>query len=220
MKTLVIAPHPDDELIGAGGLILKRKLEGREVAWVIMTEMKKEKGFSESDIDRRKNEIVKVKDEMQFDQVFELHYPTRELDTIPLLEITDNISGIFSEFQPNEVLIPSPSDIHSDHRVTYDISVSCSKWFRHPYIERILAYETLSETNFDYLQVNKFHPNFFVDISNHIERKIELIKIYESEFSNHPFPRSVEALRALAVLRGSVSGFKAAEAYQLMLDRS
>ena len=157
---------------------------------------------------------------MQFDTLFDLKYPTRELDRVPTLELTSKISEIFSNFQPNEVLVPSPSDIHSDHRITYDAVVSCAKWFRHPYIERILSYETLSETNFDYLQTNTFKPNFFIDISSHIQRKIELARIYESEFLNHPFPRSLEAIKALATLRGSMSGFNSAEAFQVILERS
>lgn len=91
------------------------------------------------------------------------------------------------------------------------------KTFRHPYIKTLLMYECLSETNFaPALHEKVFIPNYFVNISNFMNIKIELMKVYQSEILNHPFPRSEESIKSLAILRGSVSGFKFAEAFQLL----
>ena len=96
---------------------------------------------------------------------------------------------------------------------------ACSKWFRYPSVKRVLAYETLSETNFNLNPNATFNPNYFIDISEYLERKLEVLAIYRSELGVFPFPRSAEAIRALATYRGSSSGFVAAEAFQLLRER-
>jgi N-acetylglucosamine malate deacetylase 1 len=127
---------------------------------------------------------------------------------------------VFKEFAPDEVLLPHRGDVHSDHRVVFDAAAACTKWFRYPSVRRVLAYETLSETDFALPPQDAFVPNYFVDISGHLEAKIAALRIYESELGQPPFPRSVEAVRALATVRGAASGFHAAEAFQLLRERA
>jgi LmbE family N-acetylglucosaminyl deacetylase len=86
-------------------------------------------------------------------------------------------------------------------------------------VTRVLAYETISETDFNLDPQNSFQPNYFVDISKFLEQKMEAIAVYKSELGSFPFPRSPEAIRALAALRGSASGFMSAEAFQLLRER-
>jgi LmbE family N-acetylglucosaminyl deacetylase len=109
--------------------------------------------------------------------------------------------------------------VHTDHRAVFDAGAACAKWFRYNSIRRVFAYETLSETEFTLDAQPPFAPNFFVDITNFLERKLEIMAVYQSEMSEFPFPRSVEAIRALASLRGASSGFRAAEAFQLLRER-
>ena len=135
-------------------------------------------------------------------------------------ELINKISSVFKEVEPNEVFLPHPSDIHTDHRRVFDAVASCTKWFRFPSISRVLAYETLSETDFN-LGTNKlFQPNVFIDIEPYLRAKLEAMKIYNSEIGAPPFPRSLEAIEALATLRGAASGFKASEAFELLRERS
>ena len=95
--------------------------------------------------------------------------------------------------------------------------MSITKTFKSPFIEYIFMYETLSETNFTpSLIYNAFIPNFYVDISNHLEEKINIMKIYKSEIQIHPFPRSEDSIRSLGILRGSESQFKYAESFMLL----
>ena len=115
--------------------------------------------------------------------------------------------------------MPHPCYVHTDHRLVFDATSACAKWFRYPSVKRILAYETISETEFGLDPNNFFCPNYYVDIGEFLERKLEIMSVYQSELGDFPFPRSSEAIRALAVLRGSTSGFVAAEAFQLLRER-
>ncbi len=218
-KTLVIAPHPDDETLGCGGTLLRRKAEGVELGWLIVTGISGEAGWSVESVQQRDAEIGKVFELVGFDQVFNLRLPTTKLDQLPFSSLIDKFSAVFKAFQPQEIFVPHRSDVHTDHQLVFDAAAACAKWFRYPSVKRILAYETISETEFSLDSSNSFQPNSFIDISEFLERKLEVMAVYQSELGPFPFPRSVEAIRALAILRGATSGFRAAEAFQLLRER-
>ena len=220
MKTLVVAPHPDDELLGCGGMLLRRKAEGAYLGWLIVTGISQETGWSRAKVQQREEEIEQVSAGLGIDQVYNLGFPTTRLDTLPMGEVIQKFSEVFRDFEPEEVLIPHRGDVHTDHRVVFDAASACCKWFRYPSVRRVLAYETLSETGFGLDQVATFTPNVFVDISSFLERKIELLQIYKSELGKFPFPRSETAVRALAQYRGATAGFEGAEAFQLLIERT
>ena len=219
MRTLVVAPHPDDETLGSGGTLLRRQAEGAEVAWAIVTNISAATGWDEARVLRRADEIRRVAERYRFTAVYEMCFPTTRLDQVPAADLVCAFSKIFNEFEPEEVFIPHPTDVHSDHRVVFQAVASCTKWFRYPSVKRVLAYETLSETDFSLDLQKGFRPNVFVDIDGHLEEKLSILDIYASELDAFPFPRSHEAIRALATLRGVASGYKAAEAFELMRDR-
>jgi N-acetylglucosamine malate deacetylase 1 len=219
VKTLVIAPHPDDELLGCGGTLLRRKKEGGTVAWLIVTGISTDGGWPADDVRRREGEIAAVREAIAFDAVFPLGLPPARLDTLPLGDLVTRIGAVFREYQPEEVLLPHRGDVHSDHRVVFEAVSSCTKWFRYPSVRRVLSYETPSETGFALAREDAFAPNYFVDIGEHLERKLAAMSIYASELGQFPFPRSLEALRALAAVRGAESGYAAAEAFELLRER-
>jgi len=221
MKTLIVAPHPDDELLGCGGTLLRRVAEGGTVAWLLMTAITEGAGWSVERIQQRAAEIDRVRKGLQVapHHLYALGFPTAELDRIPMSILVGKISEVFVDFQPDEVLLPYPGDVHSDHRVTFEAASACTKWFRYPSVKRVLAYETPSETDFGIdPRDSGFKPNVFVDIGEQLDRKIELMKIYASEMGEFPFPRSAKSLRSLAQLRGSQAGFEAAEAFMLLRE--
>lgn len=220
MKTIVIAPHPDDEVLGVGGTLLRRKAEGAKVAWLIVTTISVELGWSKEKVKQRADEVKRVTELFGFDEVFTLNFPTIQLDRVPMSDLVAGISEAFRSFQPEEVFVPHPSDVHTDHRMVFDAVASCTKWFRYPFVKRVLAYETLSETDFGLGTDQGFRPNVFVDIEPFLDGKLRAMDIYASELGVFPFPRSHEAIRALAALRGAASGFKAAEAFELLRERS
>lgn len=220
MKTLVIAPHPDDELLGCGGTLLRRKKEGGSIGWLVVTGISTETGWSGDDVRRREREITEVRERMGFDALFSLGLPPARLDTLPLGDVVTLIGAAFREYQPDEILLPHRGDVHSDHRVVFEAVSACTKWFRYPSVRRVLAYETLSETGFALARDDAFVPNYFVDIGAQLEDKLALMSIYSSELGRFPFPRSIEALRALAAVRGAESGSAAAEAFELLRERT
>lgn len=219
-KTLVVAPHPDDEVLGVGGTLLRRKAEGKKVAWLIVTTISVESGWSEGKVKQRSEEIKRTTSLFGFDEVFTLNFPTTRLDRVPMSDLVAGISDIFKSFEPEEVFVPHSSDVHTDHRIVFDAVVGCTKWFRYPSVKRVLAYETLSETEFGLGAGQGFRPNVFVDIEPFLKEKIRAMDIYTSELGAFPFPRSREAIQALAALRGATSGFNAAEAFELLRERS
>lgn len=219
MKILVVAPHPDDEVLGAGGTLLRYKSEGNSIAWLIVTGITADFGWSSDKIAERDLEIEKVTKFFNFDVVYNLKLPTTKLDTLPIGDIVQKISDVIKDFSPDEILIPHLGDIHTDHQVVHNAVLSCTKWFRYPFVKKILAYETISETDFGLDVSRQFVPNVFVDISNFLEDKIKVMEIYSSEMGIFPFPRSKISIESLARYRGSSSGFKAAEAFQLLRER-
>lgn len=215
-RILVLAPHPDDETLGCGGTILRHVAAGDEVHWLIATGMT-EPGFTAQRIATRQAEIDSVMTLYGFSALHRLGIQTTQVDRLPISDIVARIGEIFREVEPDTLYLPYHGDAHSDHRILSDAAMSAAKWFRLPCIRTVYAYETLSETNFAHDAV--FAPNVYVDITGHIEGKLNAMSIYESELAPHPFPRSIEAIRALAVLRGSEAGFAAAEAFMLLKDR-
>lgn len=220
MKTIVIAPHPDDEVLGVGGTLLRRKAEGAKVAWLIVTAISVETGWKTEKIKQRADEIHRVTELFGFDEVFTLNFPTTQLDRLPMSDLVAGVSNAIKSFEPEEVFVPHPSDVHTDHRIVFDAVAGCTKWFRYPSVKRVLAYETLSETDFGLCKNQGFHPNVFIDIAPFLEDKLRAMDIYASELGTFPFPRSLQAIQALATLRGAASGFMAAEAFELLRERS
>lgn len=218
-EIVIMTPHPDDETLGCGGTILKHLSEGDEVYWIIFTAMTSQT-FSEKAIKKRKEEINSVSELYRFAKVINLEYEAAKLDEVKYYDLIGQVGELFRSIQPNILYVPYRNDIHSDHKVVFDVSIACTKWFRYPSIEKVLVYETLSETDFTMNpDVLGFRPNVFVNITDFIDKKIEIMKVYNSEIAPHPFPRSEESIRALATLRGSAAGVSAAEAFMLLKER-
>lgn len=222
MKTLIVAPHPDDELLGCGGTLLRRGMEGGTVGWLLITGISENAGWTTSKVHERESEIQHVRESLSInaENFFPLEFPTTKLDQVSIGDLVGRISEVFKRFEPEEMFVPHAHDIHSDHRIVFDAVAACSKWFRYPSLKRILAYETLSETDCILDVEVAFKPNFFIDITTHLEKKIQLLSCYQSELGEFPFPRSETAVRSLAQVRGAQSGFLAAEAFQLLRERS
>ena len=149
-------------------------------------------------------------------EVYNLGLPTTKLDTLPIGDIVQKISELIESYRPEEIFIPHLGDVHTDHTVVFNAVASGTKSFRYPFIKRVLSYETISETDFGLDVSTSFNPNVFVDISGFLGKKLKAMEIYSSEMDEFPFPRSRESVEALARVRGATSGFKAAEAFQLL----
>ena len=216
---LVIAPHPDDETLGAGGLLLRARAAGRPIHWLIVTGISTADGWPAEKVERRKREIAQVTEAFGFNGVHQLGFPATRLDTLPLGDLIGAVAATARAVEPEILLLPHRGDAHTDHQVVHDAGAACAKWFRYPATRWVLAYETLSETDANIRDVPPFRADMFVDISQHIERKIEIAEMFGDEMQPFPFPRSVTAMRAHAQLRGVACGAEAAEAFMLLRAR-
>jgi LmbE family N-acetylglucosaminyl deacetylase len=222
MNVLVVAPHPDDELLGCGGTLLRYASEGVTLGWLIVTGMNESYGWDVKRINERAIEIQKVQRALgiQAENLYQLDLPPAGLDSLPLSDVIGKISEVFSDFQPDEVFLPHPGDVHSDHRVCFEAAMACTKWFRYPSVKRVLTYETVSETDANLDVTKSFQPSVFFEITDTLDRKWELLQLYKSEMKDFPFPRSEKTIRSLAHLRGSQAGYEAAEAFCLLRERN
>lgn len=195
-KILIIAVHPDDETLGAGGTILKHKANGHSVYWLIVTNIYTDEGYSKTRVEERQREIDSVAKKYKFQDVYKLDLPTTKLDMIPIGQLIESIGNIVGKVKPDIVYLPNKNDVHTDHRITFNATMSSIKTFRSLYIKRVLMYEVISETEFSPpFQSNTFTPNSFSDISVYMEEKIAIMKLYKGELSEHPFPRSAANIK-------------------------
>lgn len=215
MRVLVVSPHPDDETLGAGGTIFRLISEGHEVFWLNITAILNTDKFSEELIRRREIQLKKIEDFYGFGGVFHLNLPSTELENIDSGKAIEMIGDIIKKIKPEVMILPDYNDAHSDHKRAFDWCYACSKVFRFPYIKQILTMEIISETDFGKPE-NPFAPNFFVDITDYLDKKIQALNIYDTEIAAPPFPRSEENVRALATVRGATAGVRYAEAFRLI----
>jgi N-acetylglucosamine malate deacetylase 1 len=214
---LCVAPHPDDETLGCGGTLLRHVSEGDKVFWLIGTTISQEKGFSQERVESRRKEIKNIFEAYEFISFKQLDFNTTELDQVPRNLLIQEISNYINEIQPHTIYLPYRNDAHSDHAHIYDATVACTKSFRYPFVKKVCVYETVSETEFGLRTDDPgFKPNMWVDITGFLDQKIEIMKIYQSEISEHPFPRSEASIRACSILRGSTGGCISAEAFMLI----
>lgn len=211
-----MAPHPDDETLGCGGTLLKHKASGDQLHWLIFTDMTRSNLYSDEAKSKRIQEIEEVAARYEFSSVSQLHYPPAQLDHLPKSNLVKEVSDIVQLIQPQVIYLPYRNDVHSDHEVVFDICVAATKQFRLPCVNELLAYETISETDFSLKPNTMFNPNYFVDINEYLQEKLDIVSIYASELGEFPFPRSLEAIEAMAKYRGVQANSKAAEAFMLL----
>lgn len=231
MKNLVIAAHPDDEVLGMGGTIKKLTKNGNDVKIVIMAtgissrrsgNYKNSTKYEIDDQTLKKidEQIVKLRKDAKNasavlgvkDIQFE-NFPDNEMDTVSNLQITKKIEEIIQSYKPDVVYTHSQFDINVDHRALYFATITATRPKRNQNVKEVLCFEVPSSTEWYF--PSAFSPNVFVDISGEIQFKLKALKTYKNELQEFPHPRSLEAISAIGKRWGSVSGFKNAEAFYL-----
>lgn len=218
-NVLVVAPHADDESLGCGGTLLRHKEEGDCISWLLVTSTKECYGYSKRQVTARDQEIEHVRRAYEFDSFHCLGLPPAALDTIARSDLIKSVSDVVEQLRPQVIYCPYRNDIHSDHEIVFDAVMAATKSFRYPFVKRVLAYETLSETEFGMKPGDGgFKPNVWINISSQLEKKLEILEMFESEIGDFPFPRSRRNFEALATLRGSQSNCSSAEAFVLLKE--
>ena len=215
-RALIIAPHPDDEVLGAGGTIARLARQGADVQVCVLTRGDPPR-FPEGATERVRRESQVAHQRLGVAQTHFCDFPAAELDRVPHAELNARIGEIVERFRPDALFVPFIGDIHLDHQFAF-ISAMVAARPRHAEAPKlILAYETLSETNWLAPGITPaFVPNMFIDISDTIDAKIDAFAAFESQVRPFPDERSLEALRALAAVRGASVYRRAAEAFMLV----
>ena len=218
MKILVIAPHPDDEVLGAGGTIAKYAARGDEVYVAVVT-----KGceplFSAESVEKVRAECIEADRLLGVKKTIFMDFPAAMIETVPRYELNDAFIKLVQDIAPQEVYIPHRGDMQLDHKMVVDVAmVALRPKYKHV-PQRILAYETLSETGWDIPNsTNEFIPNVYNDISEFLDKKLEAMSIFSTQLADFPNARSIESIKALAIYRGTTVSLNAAEAFCMVRD--
>ena len=222
MIVLALSAHPDDETLGCGGTILRHVAEGGQVSWLIATRACGP-DWETAVVERKNAEVSQVAEAYGMKGVFRLDFPTGRLDTVPLDQLIRGIQGAVSDVTPESIYLVHSGDVHTDHRAVFQAAASPLKPFyaRQWRVRRILAYETLSSTDAATPEAfQRFIPNVYVEVSKYLDRKIEIMGLYETEVREDPLPRGPSSIRAAACHRGATVGLEYAEAFSLVREVS
>lgn len=218
MNILVIAPHPDDEILGVGGTMRKRAEEGHRVTVCVITKGC-EPYYSTDMILETRGEQKCAHQLLGVSDCVYLDFPTIELDRIPFSAVVKKLEDVVKHIEPDEVYIPHYGDIHFEHRITYDAAMTALRPKKESPVKRILAYETISETGWDYeCSAKTFMPNVYEKIDSYIDAKLCAMEKMKSQLQEFPSARSLNALLSLAKYRGATIGTNAAEAFALLRE--
>ena len=215
---LVVAPHPDDEVLGVGGTIL-RHLAGGDAVHVVICTRGCLPRFPPEQVETVQAEARKVHAFLSLTGSHFLDFPAAGLDTLPVADVAEALGRVFQAARPDTVYLPHIGDLHRDHHVVFEAGLVCSRPTDDRRPTRILAYETVSETDWSASPLTPaFAPNIYVNITDHIDKKLTACSMYASQVRPAPDHRSIESLRALSVMRGHTVGLPHAEAFMLIRE--
>lgn len=220
MRVVVVAPHPDDEVLGCGGVMARHVEAGDAVQCVVVTRGSADV-FPEEAVHTVREELRAAHDVLGVEDVRFLDFPAPQLDTVPRHVLSDAIRRSLYDFRAETVYLPHAGDIHHDHREIYHAVLVAARPHPGCPIRRLLCYETLSETEWSPPTAGEvFTPNVFIDIEAQLQKKLDAMACYRSQLKEPPCSRSLAAIESLARLRGMTVGVQAAEAFALVRDVS
>jgi len=216
-KVLVVAAHPDDEVLGAGGTILKHTGAGDEVTILLLGEGETSRGAAQADIEKRAAQAREAGQALGAKEVILEKFPDQKFDTVPLLELTKIVEAVIDRVKPEIVYTHNPMDLNLDHQLTAQAVLTACRPQPGFSVKQILAFEVLSSTEWQHKEKRKmFVPTAYVDISGVLDKKLAVLEVYRDELREFPHPRSLEGVRVLAKYRGMEAGLPLAEAFQVI----
>ncbi len=217
MNILIVAAHPDDEVLGCGGAMARHAADRDQLTVMFLADGETARGSDKSseiggrrDSARAACAILGATDVRFFD------FPDNQMDTVPLLEVCKSIESVIEDCQPSLVYTHHGGDVNIDHRLAYQATLTACRPTPGTCVREVRTFEVLSSTEWSTSGFGEnFRPNLFIDIDEHLSTKQRALEVYASEMRAFPHARSYEAVDALARYRGISAGLRAAEAFQI-----
>ncbi|MBW8015828.1 MAG: PIG-L family deacetylase [Planctomycetes bacterium] len=215
-KILVIAAHPDDEILGCGGTMAKLAQQGDDIYTLILGKGIAARGLKEQDVAKETEYLsscmTSANQTVGSKEVFSFDFPDNSFDSIALLEIVKVIEEVKNKVKPDTIFTHYYDDLNIDHRLTFEAVITATRPMADESVKAIYSFETMSSTEWKYPL--SFSPNTFFDISETIDVKLKALEYYKSEMREFPHPRSLEAVELFARNWGVKTGLKFAEAFE------
>ena len=219
-KILIVAAHPDDEVLGCGGTVARLIKEGYDAYTLILGEGITSRDKSRNrekrlhDIKKLKDQIYKANKILGIKKVFTFDLPDNRFDSVDFLDIVKIIEEIKNKLKPEIIFTHSKSDLNIDHRITHKAVITATRPMKGETVKSIYAFEVLSFTEWNYPL--SFSPNVYFNIEDTLGLKLKAMSEYKNELREYPHPRSLEGIKIKAKQRGMEAGFSYAEAFELI----
>lgn len=217
-KILIIAAHPDDEILGCGGTVARLVKEGHEAYTLILGEGitsrddKRYNGKRASELKELRKQALEANKVLGIKEVFFHEFPDNRFDTVPILDVIKVVEKVKNEIRPSIIFTHYNGDLNIDHQITYQSVITSTRPLPDEPVKEIYSFEVLSSTEWNY--PSEFSPNAFYDIRATLKYKLKAMEIYKSELRDYPHPRSIEGIRLNAEYWGMHVGLKYAEAFK------
>ena len=234
MKVLVIVAHPDDEVLGMGGTLRKLSVKNHDIKVVFLATgiaaRRSDKFRNETKYEINKTLIKKMEEQIKklrldakralkilgIKNIEFFDFPDNEMDMVSNLEITKTIENIIKKFKPDVIYTHTKNDINVDHRAIFNATITATRPNTRVNVKKVICFEVPSSSEWNF--GDTFSPNIFVDIKRELSYKKKAIQAYKTELKKFPHPRSVNSLDIIAKRWGTVSGFEASEAFELIRE--
>lgn len=217
-QIMIISAHPDDEVIGCGGTIAMLS-KFSKITLLILTNGEGSRNYKsklmEKKIIERKKNLTKSSKNLGIQNIIHENLDDNELDKYSNLKITKLIETHLRKIKPDTIFTHHSSDLNIDHKKVHQAVLTATRPFKNNYVRNIFAFEIPSSTDSNYGK-KVFKPNYFVDITKGVKKKIKSLKIYKNQFSKLPSPLNINNIINLAKLRGNTIGCKFAEAFEVI----
>tara|TARA_B100000989_G_C19533104_1_gene471534 strand:+ start:1090 stop:1776 length:687 start_codon:yes stop_codon:yes gene_type:complete len=220
-KVLVVVSHPDDEVIGCGGTLIKHVTNGDKVKVIFTSESEsareKNKKLSKKKTLERQKIAEKVSKHLKFEKPIFLNFPNLSLTRKDVTKMNSLIKDTIYKFKPDVIYTHSPYDIHHDHRKTFDATLVAARPSKINKVCELLTFEIPSASEFSIFPNSKnFNPNIFVNIEKQMQLKKKVLMFYKNQFNEYPNILSIKSILNLSEYRGNMVNLKFAESFELI----
>ena len=223
-KILVIAAHPDDEVLGCGGTIA-RHVSNKDIVEVMIlgegiTSRSKQRNVvkNKKELNQLRNKTTKANKVLGVRKVHLHDLPDNRFDDVNILDITKKIEELIFKFKPNLIYTHSGLDLNRDHQIVNEAVITACRPQSNFFLKKIILFEIPSSSDWSSTETKQFSPNYYIDVSKHIKKKLKSLKMYKTEMRKWPHPRSFRGIEYLARLRGAQIGCEFAESFYILRE--